>query len=101
MKIDVLQCTVHDQWGSILWRDVEINWPECLDYCEVNCVPAWATVPAKQEPRARKPTRFEEAKTAMLEEIRENRISRDRLREMKGKKPIITRLMHAANLWQI
>jgi hypothetical protein len=83
MKIDVPLCTIHDRFTTF-WRNVEIRWPECLAYCEANCIPAWASVP-KHQPRGRKPEKMQMVIKEMTIAIDKGEITREELRLMKGK----------------
>jgi hypothetical protein len=84
MEVNVDFSLIQDRF-AILWRSVEISWPECVQYCEANLIPPWAHVPTQHQARGPKPDKLEDAKRAMLAEIREQRLSREQLAKFTGK----------------
>src|SRR5262249_40143787 len=57
LHIDVCRSEIRQgEYGNIVWREVEINWPEFVQYAEANLIPPWASVSLGREP-ARPKTR--------------------------------------------
>jgi hypothetical protein len=38
---------IRDRFGRILWRDVEVDWTKCLNYCKANLVPSYLLIKGK------------------------------------------------------
>ena len=54
MKVDVFLSQIQDEFGKVLWWEVEIHWPKCVDYCEQYLIPSWYT-PSKGDLSTKKP----------------------------------------------
>jgi hypothetical protein len=75
---------IRDRFGRIIWRDVEVDWTKCLDYCKANLVPS-SSIAQRQTSSRGRPAKIGGAVRDMTLAINKNKISLEKLAAMKGK----------------